>query len=197
MENNNLSNNILETSPVELFFCNFSPTYKTTPSPSPSLISPSKKIKKISDEPLLSSNLFSSSHHLYEQLEEKDFEKIIERKVWSECFLCEEEYSKDIRMNEECLHSFCKECIEQSASTSLLCPICHSSLPSSLSSLPINYALIYWQSLSPPSPLLLQLNYENNLNNDKNNNNDNNNNNNNNLNNENIKKCGGCDEEEV
>ena len=58
-------------------------------------------------------------------------------------------------MNKECLHSYCKECIEQSfASTGslLLCPICHSSLPIPLSSLPINFTLCYWQSLSPPLP---------------------------------------------
>ena len=58
-------------------------------------------------------------------------------------------------MNKECLHSYCKECIEQSfASTGslLLCPICHSSLPTPLSSLPINFTLCYWQSLSPPLP---------------------------------------------
>ena len=55
-------------------------------------------------------------------------------------------------MNKECLHSYCKECIEQSASTSLLCPVCHSSLPTPLSSLPINFTLCYWQSLSPPFP---------------------------------------------
>ena len=89
--------------------------------------------------------------------EEKEREEIeIERKVWSTCFLCEEEYSTpnniqqqqqqqekeggkevegNIVMNMDCLHSFCKECIEQSASTSLLCPICHSSLPTPLSSL--------------------------------------------------------------
>ena len=54
-------------------------------------------------------------------------------------------------MNKESLHSYCKECIEQSASTSLLSPICHSSLPTPLSSLPINYTLCYWQSLSLPS----------------------------------------------
>ena len=54
-----------------------------------------------------------------------------------------------------CFHSNCKECIEQSASTSLLCPVCHSSLPTPLSSLPINFTLCYWQSLSPPLPLLL------------------------------------------
>ena len=70
--------------------------------------------------------------------EEKEREDIeIERKVRSKCFLCEEEYSTtnsnedregNIMMNKECLHSYCKECIEQSASTSLLlCPICHSS----------------------------------------------------------------------
>ena len=94
--------------------------------------------------------------------ETKDIE--IERKVWSECFLCEEEYSttnsklggvKDgghIVMNKECLHSYCKECIEQSASTSLQCPICHSSLSTPLSSLPINFTLCYWQTLSPPLP---------------------------------------------
>ena len=104
--------------------------------------------------------------------EDKESEEIeIERKVWSKCFLCEEEYSTNnnkqqqqeegggkevegkIVMNKECLHSYCKECIEQSASTSLLlCPICHSSLPTPLSSLPINFALCYWQSLSPPLP---------------------------------------------
>ena len=114
--------------------------------------------------------------------EEKEREEIeIERKVWSTCFLCEEEYSTptnkqqqqqqqqqqekeggkevegNIVMNKECLHSYCKECIEQSASTSLLCPICHSSLPTPLSSLPINFTLCYWQSLSPPLPSLLFL----------------------------------------
>ena len=103
---------------------------------------------------------------------EKDRGEIeIERKVWSTCFLCEEEYSTptnkqqqqqekeggkeeegNIVMNKECFHSYCKECIEQSASTSLLCPICHSSLPTPLSSLPINFTLCYWQSLSPPLP---------------------------------------------
>ena len=97
--------------------------------------------------------------------ERKEIE--IERKVWSTCFLCEEEYSTptnkqqqqeekkeegNIVMNKECLHSYCKECIEQSASTSLLCPICHSSLSTPLSSLPINFTLCYWQSLSPPLP---------------------------------------------
>ena len=98
--------------------------------------------------------------------EDKEREEIeIERKVWSTCFLCEEEYStpnskqegggKDegnIVMNKECLHSYCKECIEQSASTSLLCPICHTSLPTPLSSLPINFTLCYWQTLSPSLP---------------------------------------------
>ena len=99
--------------------------------------------------------------------EEKEREEMeIERKVWSNCFLCEEEYSTpnnkqeekegkeggNIVMNKECLHSYCKECIEQSASTSLLCPICHSSLPTPLSSLPINFTLSYWQTLSPPLP---------------------------------------------
>ena len=104
--------------------------------------------------------------------EEKEREEIeIERIVWSTCYLCEEEYSTptnkqqqqqqekeggneggNIVMNKECLHSYCKECIEQSASTSLLCPICHSSLPTPLSSLPINFTLWYWQSLSPPLP---------------------------------------------
>ena len=118
-------------------------------------------------------------------IEEKEREEIeIERKVWSTCFLCEEEYSTptnkqqqqqqqqqqqekegekvggkevegNIVMNKECLHSYCKECIEQSfASTGslLLCPICHSSLSTPLSSLPINFTLCYWQSLSPPLP---------------------------------------------
>ena len=47
------------------------------------------------------------------------------------------------------------ECIEQSASTSLLCPICHSSLPSPLSTLPINYSLHFWQTLSPLPPFSL------------------------------------------
>ena len=105
--------------------------------------------------------------------DEKEREEIeIERKVWSTCFLCEEEYSTpnnkhqqqqqekeeeggkegNIVMNMDCLHSYCQECIEQSASTSLLCPICHSSLPTPLSSLPINFTLCYWQSLSPPLP---------------------------------------------
>ena len=100
--------------------------------------------------------------------EEKEREEIvIERKVWSTCFLCEEEYSTlnnkqqqeergkeegNIVINRNCLHSYCKECIEQSASTSLLCPICHSSLSTPLSSLPINFTLCYWQSLSPPLP---------------------------------------------
>ena len=75
----------------------------------------------------------------------------IERKVWSKCSLCEDEYREgNIVMNMDCFHSYCKECIEQSASTSLICPICHSSLPTPLSSLPINYTLSYWQSLSLP-----------------------------------------------
>ena len=97
---------------------------------------------------------------LGEDKEREEFE--IERKVWSNCFLCEEEYAtkqleggkeeRNIVMNIECSHSYCKECIEQSASTSLLCPICHSSLPTPLSSLPINYTLCYWQTLSPPLP---------------------------------------------
>ena len=87
--------------------------------------------------------------------EREDFE--IERKVWSKCFLCKEEYSTskeggNIGMNKECLHSYCMECIEQSATTSLLCPICHSSLPTPLSSLPTNFTLCYWQNLSPPLP---------------------------------------------
>ena len=79
-------------------------------------------------------------------------ELAIERKVWSLCFLCEEystnnkedggkEEEGNIVMNKECYHSYCKECIEQSATTSLLCPICHSSLPTPLSSLPINFTL--------------------------------------------------------
>ena len=58
-------------------------------------------------------------------------------------------------MNKECLHSYCKECIEQSFGSTgslLLCPICHSSLPTPLSSLPINFTLCYWQSLSLPLP---------------------------------------------
>ena len=93
--------------------------------------------------------------------EDNEGEEIaIERKVWSRCFLCEEEYSTPnnkqqeeggtIVMNKGCFHSYCKECIEQIASTSLICPICHSSLPTPLSSLPINFTLSYWQTLSPP-----------------------------------------------
>ena len=65
-------------------------------------------------------------------------EKEIERKVWSEC-----------RINKECLHSYCKECIEFTATTSQICPICHVPLPSPLSSLPINHTLLHWQTLSP------------------------------------------------
>ena len=96
----------------------------------------------------------------------KEREEIeIERKVWSTCILCEGEYptpnnkdeeegkeERNIVMNRDCFHSYCKECIEQSASTSLLCPICHSPLPTPLSSLPINFTLCYWQTLSPPLP---------------------------------------------
>ena len=84
-------------------------------------------------------------------------EREIERKVWSECFLCEEEYSKDIRINKECLHSYCKECIEQTATTSQICPICHVPLPSPLSSLPINHTLLHWQTLSPKQIINLSL----------------------------------------
>ena len=120
-------------------------------------------------------------------MEERE-ELEIERKVWSKCSQCEEEYAKgeggNIVMNMNCFHSYCKECIEQSASTSLLCPVCHSSLPTPLSSLPINFTLCYWQSLSPPLPLLL-----NNINNM------NSINNNNNNNKEYQHKCEDCEEE--
>ena len=76
-----------------------------------------------------------------------------ERRVWRECILCEEEYSEDIRMNEECLHSYCFPCIQQTSSTSHLCPICHLPLPSPLSSLPLNHSLLFWTSLFPSPPL--------------------------------------------
>ena len=78
-------------------------------------------------------------------MEEKE-----ERKVWSECLLCKREYSDDIRMN-KCLHSYCRECIEQDKyALSLLCPICHEPFLSQASSLPKNYSLLYWRSISPP-----------------------------------------------
>ena len=79
-------------------------------------------------------------------------------------------------MNNDCFHSYCKLCIDQS-STSSLCPLCSQSLPSSL---PINFTLSYWKSLSPSPPINLLLN-----NNNKNNNSNNNLNisNENNLNN--------------
>ena len=79
-------------------------------------------------------------------------EERAERKVWSDCILCKGNYSEDIRMNGECLHSYCKECIEKKAKLSQVCPVCQKPLPSPLSSLPKNYSLIYWCSLSPPPP---------------------------------------------
>ena len=96
-------------------------------------------------------------------MEEESEEERVERKVWSECSLCKREYSYGgiIRMNGECLHSYCKECIEKNATSSQLCPVCSKPLSSPLSSLPINYSLLYWCSLSPP---LLQ-NNNNNINN--------------------------------
>ena len=103
-------------------------------------------------------------------MEEESGEERAERKVWSECSLCKREYSYNttaaddaaaadiIRMNGECLHSYCKECIEKNATSSQLCPVCSKPLSSPLSSLPINYSLLYWCSLSPP---LLQNNNNN------------------------------------
>ena len=79
----------------------------------------------------------------------------IERKEWSLCCICEGDYRKDIRINAECLHSYCYECIVQTSSTSTLCPICETPLPTPLSSLPQNHVLITWRSLSPPSPFSL------------------------------------------
>ena len=81
----------------------------------------------------------------------------LERYLWCECLLCEEEYSKNIKINPNCLHSYCNECIIQSSKTSMICPICHISLPSPLSALPPNYALQYWSIISPPETLILDL----------------------------------------
>ena len=72
-----------------------------------------------------------------------------ERTVWHFCKICEKEYSKDIRIHAECLNTFCFECIQtvsQQHSTNL-CPYCQFPLPTPLSSLPLNYSLIYWNSL--------------------------------------------------
>ena len=48
-------------------------------------------------------------------MEERE-ELKIERKVWSKCSQCEEEYAKgeggNIVMNMNCFHSYCKECIQ-------------------------------------------------------------------------------------
>ena len=77
----------------------------------------------------------------------------IERREWSLCCICEGDYREDIRINAECLHSYCYECIVQTSSTSTLCPICETPLPTPLSSLPQNHVLLTWRSLSPPSPL--------------------------------------------
>ena len=90
-------------------------------------------------------------------MEKEDSDRAIERKVWSECFLCEEEYSEDVRINKECLHSYCKECIEQTATTSQICPICHSPLPSPLSLLPLNDTLLHWQTLFPKQIIKINL----------------------------------------
>ena len=93
------------------------------------------------------------------ELEEKDSdqERINEekeRKRWSFCTICCNEYlTNDIRMSEECLHSFCYECIIQSTKNGqfLFCPVCSTDLKiSSLSSLPNNYSIQLWISLSPP-----------------------------------------------
>src|SRR5690348_803509 len=92
-------------------------------------------------------------------MENKD--EIEERNVWRECFLCEEEYSDDIRINPECLHSYCFQCIEQSATTFQICPICHIPLPYPLSSLPTNQILLYWRSLSPPIDFSFQIHQTN------------------------------------
>ena len=90
---------------------------------------------------------------MIEQEDARAIELEIERNIWSKCSLCKREYSlikeENIRMNEICSHSYCMDCIEQSASTSPLCPICDIPLPSPLSSLPINYTPHYWQILSP------------------------------------------------
>ena len=94
------------------------------------------------NEPTLADMLLGYTRN---EKKEKEELETIEKIVWSICFICKEEYSKDILMNEICLHSYCKKCIEQSASTSKICPVCHISLPSLL---PINYTLLYWRSLS-------------------------------------------------
>ena len=84
----------------------------------------------------------STKGYFEQEMEWEELE--IERKVWSKCSQCKVDFSTNTKeegnivMNMNCFHSYCKECIEQSASTSLLCPICHSSLPTPLSSLPIN-----------------------------------------------------------
>ena len=95
-------------------------------------------------------------------MEEECGEERAERKVWSECSICKGEYSKDIRMNGDCLHSYCKDCIEENAKFSQLCPVCSKPLSSPLSSLPINYSILHWRSLSPP---LLTDKNNNNINN--------------------------------
>ena len=88
-----------------------------------------------------------------------------EKKLWSECLLCKGEYSDDIRMN-KCLHSYCRECIEKDKyALSLLCPICHEPFLSQASSLPKNYSLLYWRSLSPPKYLNINKNSTNEINN--------------------------------
>ena len=88
----------------------------------------------------------------------------IERKEWSLCCICEGDYREDIRINAECLHSYCYECIVQTSSTSTLCPICETPLPTPLSSLPQNHVLITWRSLSPPSQSTLSLSSIDNIN---------------------------------
>ena len=84
-----------------------------------------------------------------EQNEGKDEKE--ERKIWNECKICLSEYSEDIRINPACLHSFCYECIQQTAATSNLCPICQVPLSSSISTLPYNYTLQSWRIISPLS----------------------------------------------
>ena len=133
------------------FSFNFGSAYNFSPTDFPFKSEFSHKKRKRLEKPILTSTDLSPFEEKIVYDDNELEEEKIERKVWSECFLCEEEYSKDIRMIEECLHSYCKECIEQKAETSKICPICHVPLPSPLSSLPINYPLIHWRSLSPHS----------------------------------------------
>ena len=52
----------------------------------------------------------------------------------NKCLICEEEYGEDIRLNNYCFHSYCKECIDQSSVPSI-CSF--SSQP--FSSQPVNF----------------------------------------------------------